>query len=255
MFRFEPLFQEGQCYSISNIAIAKNRVRLPLLPYKYKMSFYKGTVVTRIDAFDNNVNGFILGPFNRQLDGTRQFHEHEVVVPVQYATGQKIRRKDEYAIKRDEFGHVVFILQLGKVKYWDGTPSIHNALFGTKMFINRDLPKILSFRQQLKEQPEYDESRFKLSLFTPQKPMVTIAEFFHGAIKKMVSRIRECEHKSNCIVYAKIHRIHKENGWEYTAYKECNKKVNVVESKATSSAGKSKITFYCEDHGDVQVAS
>ncbi|GKB42796.1 replication protein A 70 kDa DNA-binding subunit B [Tanacetum coccineum] len=71
----------------------------------------------------------------------------------------------------------------------------------------------------------------------------------------MVSSIRECDQKSHCIVYARIHRIHKENGWAYTACKECNKKVNVVESKAMSSAGKSKVTFYCEDHGAVQVAS
>ncbi|GKD16785.1 replication protein A 70 kDa DNA-binding subunit B, partial [Tanacetum coccineum] len=55
--------------------------------------------------------------------------------------------------------------------------------------------------------------------------------------------------KSHCIVYAKINRIHKENRWEYTACKECNKKVNVVERKATSSAVKSKVTFYYEDHG------
>ncbi|GJS71683.1 replication protein A 70 kDa DNA-binding subunit B [Tanacetum coccineum] len=250
----------------------------------------QGTVVTRINSFDNNVNGFILEPFNRLLDGTRQYHEHEAVdiigsvvaigdiVPVQSAAGRKIRRTvvvedsksnqldctfwdqwanmwDEYAVKRDELGHVVFILQLGKVKYWDGTPSIHNALFGTKMFINRDLPEILSFRQRLKELPEYDESRFKMSLFTPQKPMVTIADFFNGAVKKMVSSIRECDQKSHCIVYARIHRIHIENEWAYTACKECNKKVNVVESKAMSSAGKSKVTFYCEDRGAVQVAS
>ncbi|GJU86869.1 replication protein A 70 kDa DNA-binding subunit B [Tanacetum coccineum] len=264
MFRFEPLFKEGQCYSISNFAIAENSGRLPLLPHKYKISFYKGTVVTRIDDFDNNVNGFILEPFNRLLDGTRQYHEHEAVdiigsvvaigdvVPVQSAAGRKIRRTvviedsesnqldctfwdqwanmwDEYALKRDELGHVVFILQLGKVKYWDGTP--------------------------LKELPEYDENQFKISLFTPQKPVVIISEFFNGAVKKMVSSIRECEHKSHCIVCAKIRMIHKENGWAYTGCKKCNKKVNVVDTKASSSAGKSKVTFYCEDHGAVQVAS
>nr|GEY78894.1 replication protein A 70 kDa DNA-binding subunit B [Tanacetum cinerariifolium] len=74
---------------------------------------------------------------------------------------------DEYAQKRNELGHVVFILQLGKVKYWDGTPSIHNALFKTKMFINRDLPEIQAFRQRFKELPEYDENQFKISVFTP----------------------------------------------------------------------------------------
>ncbi|GKE03415.1 hypothetical protein Tco_1395433, partial [Tanacetum coccineum] len=75
------------------------------------------------------------------------------------------------------------------------TPSIHNALFGTKMFINCDLPEILSFRQRLKELLEYDKSQFKISLFTPQKPVVTIAEFFNGAVKKMVSSIRECDQR------------------------------------------------------------
>ncbi|GKE89029.1 hypothetical protein Tco_1566504, partial [Tanacetum coccineum] len=82
---------------------------------------------------------------------------------------------------------------MGKVKYWNGAPAIHNALFGTKMFINRDVPDILAFRQRVKELPEYDESQFKIEVFTPAKPVVTIAEFFHEAVKKMVATIRECE--------------------------------------------------------------
>nr|GEY88869.1 replication protein A 70 kDa DNA-binding subunit B [Tanacetum cinerariifolium] len=90
------------------------------------------------------------------------------VVPGQFAGGRKIRRtvviedtesnqldctfwehwatmSNESAQKRNELGHMVFILQLGKVKYSDGTPTIHNALFGTKMFINCDVPQIISF--------------------------------------------------------------------------------------------------------------
>ncbi|KAL6524743.1 hypothetical protein OROMI_030336 [Orobanche minor] len=284
MFRFEPLFEVGKCYSISNFAIAENTGRLALLPFKYKISFYKGTIVTRIEPFDNNVNGFILEPFNRLLNSTSQYHEHEAVdvigsviaigdiVPVMSAAGRKIRRTvviedddsnqldctfwdnwatlwDEYAQKRESMGHVVFILQLGKAKYWDGTPAIYNALFGTKMFINRDLPKILSFRQRVKELPNYDEAQFKIELFTPHKPIVTIAEFFHGAVKKMVASIREREQKSHCIVYARIHKIHKESGWAYTACKECNKKVNVMANKTASSSGSRKAISYCEDHG------
>ncbi|GJS34197.1 hypothetical protein Tco_0532579 [Tanacetum coccineum] len=142
---------EGQCYSISNFAITENNGKLPLLLHKYKISFYKGTIVTRIDPFDNNVNGFILEPFNWLLDGTHHYHEHEAV----------------------------------------GTPTIHNALFGTKMFINRDVPEILAFRQRVKELPEYDESQFKIEVFTPQEAVVTIVEVFHGALKKMVASIRE----------------------------------------------------------------
>lgn len=62
MLRFEPLFEEGQCYIISNFGIAGNNGRLPLLPHKYKLSFFKGTQVTRVDPFDENVNGLILEP-------------------------------------------------------------------------------------------------------------------------------------------------------------------------------------------------
>nr|GEW78568.1 uncharacterized protein [Tanacetum cinerariifolium] len=125
------------------------------------------------------------------------------VVPVQSATGRKIQRTvvikdsesnqldcilwdhwvnmwDEYAQKRNELGHIIFILQLGKVKSWDGTPSIHNALFGTKMFINRDFPEIQAFRQRFKELPEYDENQFKIFVFTPQKPVVTSASFIEN---------------------------------------------------------------------------
>ncbi|GKE19683.1 replication protein A 70 kDa DNA-binding subunit B, partial [Tanacetum coccineum] len=275
MFRFEPLFEEGKCYSIANFDIAKNSGRLPLLPHKYKISFYKGTIITRINPIDDNLHGFILEPFNRLLDEARVYHDHKAVdvicsvvaigdvVLVQSSAGRKIRRTvvikdaesnqldctlwdhwatmwDEYAQKRNELGHVVFILQLGKVKYWNGAPAIHNALFGTKI---------------VKEPPEYDESQFKIEVFTLGKPVVTIAEFFHGALKKIVATIRECEHKSHCIVYAKIYKIHKESGWAYTACKQCNKKVNVVETKATTSSGRSKVSFYCEDDGVVQAKS
>ncbi|GJV59329.1 replication protein A 70 kDa DNA-binding subunit B [Tanacetum coccineum] len=90
------------------------------------------------------------------------------------------------------------------------------------MFINRDVPEILAFRQRVKELPQYDESQFTIEVFTPRKPVVTIAEFFHGAVKKMVATIRE---------------------------------LNVVETKVTTSSGKSKVTFYCEDDGAVQAKS
>ncbi|GJV44260.1 hypothetical protein Tco_1428796 [Tanacetum coccineum] len=190
---------------LDNITVqAKNSGKLPLLPHKYKLNFYKGTVVTRIDPFDNNVNNVILEPFNRLLDGTRRhYHEHKAVdviglvivtgdvVPVQSVVGHKIRR----------------------------TMVIGDA--------------------DVKELPEYDE--FKIEVFTPQEPVVTITEFFHRAVKKMVAIIRECRHNTHCIVYARIHKLHKENGWGYTACKECNRKVDVVKSKASSSSGKASL--------------
>lgn len=59
MYRFEPLFEEGQCYIISNFGIAENGGKLPLLPHMFNISFYGNTTVTRVEPFDNNTHGFI----------------------------------------------------------------------------------------------------------------------------------------------------------------------------------------------------
>ncbi|GJY29162.1 replication protein A 70 kDa DNA-binding subunit B [Tanacetum coccineum] len=285
MFRFEPLFEVGQCYILSNFGIADNSGRLPLLPYRYTISFYKCTTVTRIEPFDNNTNGFILEPFNHLLDPEHhQYYENDVVdvigsvvgigdiVPVMSAAGKKIRRTivledadgnrldltfwdtwasmwDPYANKRDAIEHLVMILQLGKVKYWDGLPAIHNALFGTRIFINRNIPEIAAFKKRVEERDGYEANQVKIELFSPEVKVVSIAEFFHGAINRMVDGIRDSEPDSHCIVYARIHRIHKEHGWAYTACKSCNKKVDILTRQNRPPV------YVCEEHGNVQPAS
>nr|GEX79218.1 NUDIX hydrolase 1-like [Tanacetum cinerariifolium] len=93
---------QGRCISIWH----SHRLNEAHNPYSLDMVLQdsQGTVVTRIDPFDENFNGFILEPFNRLLDSTRHYHEHEGVdvigyvvaigdvVPVQSAAGRKIRR-------------------------------------------------------------------------------------------------------------------------------------------------------------------
>ncbi|GKE26414.1 replication protein A 70 kDa DNA-binding subunit B, partial [Tanacetum coccineum] len=256
IFRFEPLFEEGQCYILSNFGIAENSGRLPLLPHRYKISFYKCTTVTRIEPFDTNTNGFILEPFNHLLDPEHhQYYENDAVdvigfvvgigdiVPVMSVVGKKYASMwDQYANKRDAIEHLVIILQLG-------IPAIHNALFGTKIFINQNIPEIVAFKKRVQERDGYDANQVKIELFSPEVKVVSIAEFFYGAINKMVGDIRDSEPDSHCIVYAKIHRIHKEHGWAYTACKQCNKKVDILPRKNRPPV------YVCEEHGNVQPAS
>ena len=79
MFKFEPVLQEGQCYVISNFGVAENGGRLPLVPHKWKLSFYKGTDVTRVEHIDTNYLGFINELFMRILDTDYEYHEHDCV--------------------------------------------------------------------------------------------------------------------------------------------------------------------------------
>ena len=64
---------------ISNFGVAENGGRLPLLPNRWKISFFKGTNVTRIDQIDDNFVGFINEPFTRILDPNNEYHEHDCV--------------------------------------------------------------------------------------------------------------------------------------------------------------------------------
>nr|GEW30076.1 ATP-dependent DNA helicase PIF1-like [Tanacetum cinerariifolium] len=127
------------------------------------------------------------------------------VVPVQSAAGRKIRR-------------TVVIDDSEKVKYWDGTPSIHNALFGTKMFINCDLPEIQAFCQRFKELPEYDENQFKISVFTPQKPELMerhgmdVDEYWPGELLDLVGLFLRRPVFSHGQLYVAVSRVKSKKG-------------------------------------------
>ncbi|GJU22852.1 replication protein A 70 kDa DNA-binding subunit B [Tanacetum coccineum] len=214
MFHFEPLFEEGQCYILSNFGIAENSGRLPLLPHRYKISFYKCTTVTRIEPFDTNTNGFILEPFNHLLDP--EHHEYD----------------ENDAV--DVIGSVVGIGDIVPVMS-DVGKKIH------RIIVAEDV--------EVQERDGYDANQVKIELFSPEVKVVSIAEFFHSAINRMVGDIRDSEPDSHCIVYARIHRIHKEHGWAYTACKQCNKKVDTLPRQNRPPV------YVCEEHGTVQPAS
>nr|GEX35366.1 UBN2 domain-containing protein [Tanacetum cinerariifolium] len=74
--------------------------------------------------------------------------------------------------------------------------------------------------------------------------VVSIAEFFHGAINRMVGGIRDSDPDSHCIVYARIHIIHKEHGWAYNACKSFNKKIFYSEY----NVAKNNHTYRCDSY-------
>nr|GEV55170.1 replication protein A 70 kDa DNA-binding subunit B [Tanacetum cinerariifolium] len=97
----------------------------------------------------------------------------------------------------------------------------------------------------VQEHDGYDANQVKIALFSLEVKVVSIAEFFNDAIKRMIWTIRDCEPDSHCIVYASIHRIHKEHGWAYPACKNGNKRVDILPRKNR------KPVYVCEDHGNV----
>ncbi|GJZ03581.1 replication protein A 70 kDa DNA-binding subunit B [Tanacetum coccineum] len=55
----------------------------------------------------------------------------------------------------DSMGHVVMILQLAKVKYFNEKPSLSNAMYSTKVYINDGILKIAAFKQRWHQEDGY----------------------------------------------------------------------------------------------------
>ncbi|PWA68919.1 replication protein A 70 kDa DNA-binding subunit B [Artemisia annua] len=276
--KFQLLIDEGSCYRIRNFGVGENGGNYPLLSHRYKLNLYKNSSVTRLASFNNNVRGFKFEPFpNLYL---KQFSESESVdvigtivsisdlIPFTKYGKEKKRRNliiedvegiqlqccffDAWASKfdklhdqREKVGHVVMILQLAKVSYFGDKPSVTNAMWGSKLYMNDDIPEINSFRQMYEGKDGYDPAKHSISVFSSAKKELTSEDFFKGAVKKM---------QYNCIVYAKIHKIHREHGWAYLACKRCGCKATEIEKKQTSSSSskfKKQQTWNCKKHKEI----
>ncbi|GJY84779.1 hypothetical protein Tco_0498805 [Tanacetum coccineum] len=187
MNKFLAVLDEGSCYRIGDFGVGKNGRKFPLLNHRYKINFYQNTSVTRVIHFDQNLCGFKFEPF--QNFTTKRFGSTDAVVD-----------------------NLMLIDIANKA-------SVSNCLFSTKLYLNEGIPEIVAFKQRYSENDGEYEKNHAISLYSPMKKEVTIEEFFAGAIKKMVGSIRESGYEYEAIMYAKVQKIHRENGWTYTGSK------------------------------------
>ncbi|GJS87280.1 hypothetical protein Tco_0769916 [Tanacetum coccineum] len=95
--------------------------------------------------------------------------------------------------ERESMGHVVMILQLCKVKYFNAKPSVSPAMYSTKLYLNDDIQEIAAFRQRYSEKEGFDPANHTIAVYTPVKKEITADDFFKGAIKKTVGSIRDSD--------------------------------------------------------------
>ncbi|PWA39240.1 hypothetical protein CTI12_AA558380 [Artemisia annua] len=46
---------------------------------------------------------------------------------------------------------------------------------------------------EVQQRDGYDANQLKIEVFTPEQKVVTVSEFFHRSVKKMIGGIRECD--------------------------------------------------------------
>ncbi|PWA84414.1 replication protein A 70 kDa DNA-binding subunit C [Artemisia annua] len=228
-----------------------------------------------VNNFDYNQRGFCFEPFTNF--NLKSFAERDMVdvigtiisisqpIPFEYLGKGKMRKTvilqdiegaqleccffDDWINKLDAVSNhqnesltpVVMILQLASVKYFNKKPSINPAVFSTKLYIDEDLPEIHAFRKRYQEVDGYDATKTAISVYTPVKKEDTPEEFFAGGIKKMVGCIRESAWEYDCIVYGKVHKIHREYGWTYIGCKRCGRIAKPFEEDEDDSSSKKQV--------------
>ncbi|GJY42247.1 replication protein A 70 kDa DNA-binding subunit B, partial [Tanacetum coccineum] len=73
MHKIEPLLQEGDCYQISEFSVGENNGKLPLLNHIFKITFFRSTLVTRIDPM------FLVSRLNHLMILSKKYHETDSV--------------------------------------------------------------------------------------------------------------------------------------------------------------------------------
>ncbi|GKA18671.1 replication protein A 70 kDa DNA-binding subunit B [Tanacetum coccineum] len=265
--KFQLLLDEGACYRIGNFGVGDNSGKYPLLNHRFKLNFFQGTTVTRVGSFDNNPRGFKFEHFSSFT--ARTFTETELcdvigtvvsvsdAIPFNNYGKDQLRRtiilEDVHGAQleccffyawcnkftklydeRESMGHVVMILQLCKVKYFNAKTSVSPAMYSTKLYLNDDIQEIAAFRQRYSEKEGFDPANHTIAVYTPVKKEITADDFFKGAIKKTVGSIRDSDGPYHCLLYAKIHKIHRENGWTYLACKKCGRSAGYIRVKLLS---------------------
>ncbi|GKA13968.1 replication protein A 70 kDa DNA-binding subunit C-like protein [Tanacetum coccineum] len=66
-------------------------------------------------------------------------------------------------------GFVIIIIQFGKVRFWNGNPTVQNALFGTRLFLNEDIEEIISLKGG-----KFVGDRILMVMFNPSFPSLIV---------------------------------------------------------------------------------
>ncbi|PWA70801.1 replication protein A 70 kDa DNA-binding subunit B [Artemisia annua] len=130
---------------------------------------------------------------------------------------------DTFGANNEQVGNVIIILQLAKIKCWLGDTSLCPTMSGSKVYINADLPEVMSFRKRYQERCSYKGSDLEVTSFNPTKTYVDVDKFLKGAVRMNVGDIHDTTNETTIVIYAKIHMIYKEFGWSYPVCKQCGR--------------------------------
>nr|GEV25532.1 hypothetical protein [Tanacetum cinerariifolium] len=156
----------------------------------------------------------------------------------------------------DDVGLLIVVIQLGKMKKWDGVMQVQNAFFSTKLFmhngnesiLNNDSKEIVDFRQG----PDAEQSANTASKISTASKFSTLEEFLTKYKFRNIDELIDLPKSEVSVIVATVILIQEEEGWWYLGCRSCNKKmvrgdeVLDQEDKDTLATIKGTNSFWCK---------
>lgn len=265
---FEGLLTEGSVYMLSKFSVADSKGHLKMSKHKYHISFQKKTVVKAVTSgFPSSLSRFSFVEFNTILhDNLSEDYAINIIgVVTAYtdlirisAEGRTTKRvsfelqdvemdrlrctlwgehTDQFhaftgSMRGDE--HVIVIIQLGRLRTWQGRPAITNCFFGTRVLINTDDKEVLSFRKSLVEKTTIPFAPEKLLDFESLNIDSTLHEFAPDCDRILACDFIEIQEATRVVFIGTVTRIQDEQLWYFIACRKCHRGVETGDANEFS---------------------
>ncbi|PWA50288.1 replication protein A 70 kDa DNA-binding subunit B [Artemisia annua] len=195
---FEKLLLEGSAVYLSNFGVAEYQGKTKYTEHRYKINFYRNTVVKQTTNFDGPQNVFHFVEFEKILKnhipdngcidiiGVLTGCGDLELMEINGKPGQKLqchlqdmssneisctfwgefaKQINDYVINDNSSNQkIVVVLQYGRYKIWRDKQSVQNGYFGSRLFINEDIPEIKAFQHKLLLDGAETKTASKISL-------------------------------------------------------------------------------------------
>ncbi|CAI9260173.1 unnamed protein product [Lactuca saligna] len=134
-----------------------------------------------------------------------------------------------YLEAHKQVGRVIVLLQFAKINVYNRTPSVNSYFEQTRMFINANLPKIVTFTDNSQSYSESDD-------------------FLNNYKVKNVADLIEPQEGGQYNIVGTIYGIRQDIDWYYDACTNCGKKVETRDVFSGPDSGDSSVIVKC--YGD-----
>ncbi|KAK2443692.1 replication protein A 70 kDa DNA-binding subunit [Trifolium repens] len=252
--KFKELVQDGCAYHLERFMVAKNDPTFRTTSHKHKLNFMRRTSVFKVTANEIPKNHFEFMSFQEILSCTtedrylghvvektpmKETDKNGKTSKVMDATledleGTRIHctlwsdfavKMQQYLDNNDPAQPLVIVFQHCKLKKYLGAMGISNSFYGSKLFLNDDLPEIAEYVERM------NDANVQLTQVVSQMtgpPIISVADDLLQTQRMTIEDLIESTEKCFGAVLAWTCEFDTDLGWFYQACSKCSSRISFV---------------------------